>query len=49
MEGGEFNYDIRTFANATMYPRYNNNKKNFERLSPDTAPCSQILSPPQEP
>jgi hypothetical protein len=26
--GGEFNYDIRTFANVTMYPHCNNNNKN---------------------
>jgi hypothetical protein len=25
--GSEFNYDIRTFVNVTMYPQYNNNKK----------------------
>jgi hypothetical protein len=23
--GGEFNYNIRTFVNDTMYPQYNNN------------------------
>jgi hypothetical protein len=23
--GSEFNYDIRTFISATMYPQYNNN------------------------
>jgi hypothetical protein len=22
--GGEFNYDIRTFVNVTIYPQYNN-------------------------
>jgi hypothetical protein len=25
--GGEFNYDIRTYVNVTMYPQHNNNNK----------------------
>jgi hypothetical protein len=30
-EGGEFNYDIRTFVNATMYPQHNNLKRILKR------------------
>jgi hypothetical protein len=26
-ERGEFNYDIRTFVNVTVYPQYKNLKK----------------------